>query len=595
MKIIKITESQYKRLVRSNKILSEQVVFKDPKDKKDAHSKMFRILGSVGYLLKTMFNKPLYVLKIEEGVAYIDKSEYQQNEISYIKTEFEKLVRSGISLQDKMLTGSDDLGFDSGVNGDYVWPDEEDNDDVVDLEDNDDVVDLDDTDLEEESECDCINTETNQRYTYNCDDDPPIECFVTDVVVDDDDVVVDYEPNKTYSRTEYINLVKDIAINQMGKHKIPASITIAQAVLESGNGNSDLSRFGKNHFGIKCHGWTGDKSYHDDDRPDECFRNYDKIEDSFEDHSKFLKNNSIYNKLFDLDITDYKGWSKGLKKAGYATASDYANTLISIIEANDLYQYDKGGNNITDCENCINNLTQQQKNNILSNINDNNVNDFRWWVNQDSNILKQVTDKFEECCETKDDPTLNIYGSNNEWVEIAFSVVGNEWINSGKPSKPKEDNVTFFSPSKLGWVPRGNDGTPYGSGDFNASRGDRPHKGFDVKSNVGDDIYSPMDGYVTNVNGCAYNNCSNRNLKKITVVGTGEYSGYKITLLYVKSDLKDGDVVKRGQVIAKQQSLHETYSRKNSNGEFLMTNHVHVHFYENDAVKNANDYNWINN
>ena len=83
--------------------------------------------------------------------------------------------------------------------------------------------------------------------------------------------------------------------------------------------------------------------------------------------------------------------------------------------------------------------------------------------------------------------------------------------------------------------------------------------------------------------------------KKITVVGTGEYSGYKITLLYVKSDLKDGDVVKRGQVIAKQQSLHETYSEKNSNGEFLMTNHVHVHFYENDAVKNANDYNWINN
>ena len=554
MKIIKITESQYKRLVRSKKILSEQVVFKDPKDEMDAHSDMFRILDSVGYGLKTIFNKPLYVLKIEEGVAYIDKSEYQQNEISYIKTEFEKLVRSGISLQDKMLTGSDDLGFDSGRNADYVWPE------VVDLDDNDDVADLDDND------------------------------DVADV-----DGVLDYDTTKTYSRTEYINLVKDIAINQMGKHKIPASITIAQAVLESDNGNSDLSRFGKNHFGIKCHGWTGDKSYHDDDRPDECFRNYDKIEDSFEDHSKFLKNNSRYNKLFDLDITDYKGWSKGLKKAGYATASDYANTLISIIEANDLYQYDKGGNNITDCENCMNNLTQQQKNNIDSNINDNNVNDFRWWVNQDSNILKQVTDKFEECCETKDDPTLNIYGSNNEWVEIAFSVVGNEWINSGKPSKPKEDNVTFFSPSKLGWVPRGNDGPPYGSGDFGAGRGNRKHKGFDVKSNYGDDIYSPMDGYVTNVNGCAYNNCSNPNLKKITVVGTGEYSGYKITLLYVKSDLKDGDVVKRGQVIAKQQSLHETYPKKNEDGEFLMTNHVHVHFYENDVVKNANNYNWINN
>ena len=139
MKIIKITESQYKRLVRSKKILSEQVVYKDPKDEMDIHSQMFRILDSVGYRLKTIFKKPLYILKIEEGIVYVDKSEYQQNEIDYIKSAFEKLVRTGISSQDKMLTGSDDLGFDSGQNGDYVWPDEEDNDDVADVDDNDDV------------------------------------------------------------------------------------------------------------------------------------------------------------------------------------------------------------------------------------------------------------------------------------------------------------------------------------------------------------------------------------------------------------------------------------------------------------------------
>ena len=288
MKIIKITESQYKRLVRSKKLISEQVVFKDPKDEMDAHSKMFRILDSVGYGLKTIFNKPLYVLKIEEGVAYIDKSEYQQNEISYIKTEFEKLVRSGISSYDKMLTGSDDLGFDSGHNADYVWPEVEDvddtEDDVADVDDTeDDVADVDDTG--EESECECINTDTNQVYVYDCDDNPPIECFVTDT--DDDE------------------------------------------------------------------------------------------------------------------------------------GSDTINSVTD------------------DCENCMNNLTQVQKNNYVSNINGNNVNDFRWWVNQDSNRLKQVTDKFEECCETKDDPTLNIVGGNNEWVEIAFSVVGNEWINSDKPERPK--------------------------------------------------------------------------------------------------------------------------------------------------------------
>ena len=88
---------------------------------------------------KLYLKKPLYVLKIEEGIVYVDKSEYQQNEIDYIKTEFEKLVKTSISSQDKMLTGSDDLGFDSGQNGDYVWPDEEDNDDVADVDDNDDV------------------------------------------------------------------------------------------------------------------------------------------------------------------------------------------------------------------------------------------------------------------------------------------------------------------------------------------------------------------------------------------------------------------------------------------------------------------------
>ena len=442
-KILIITESQYKRLVRSKKIVSEQVVYKDPKDEKDIHSKMFRILGSVGYGLKTLFNKPLYILKIEGGIVYVDKSEYQQNEIDYIKTEFEKLVRSGISSYDKMLTGSDDLGFDSGQDADYVWPDVPEPIDVPDVPEP--------IDVPEETECECINADTNQKYVYNCDDSPPIECFVTDDPAEVEDVDIDYDINKTYTRSEYINLVKNIAINQMNKYKIPASITIGQAIIESGNGNSKLAKEGKNHFGIKCHGWTGDKSYHDDDRPNECFRNYDKIGDSFEDHSIFLKNNSRYNKLFDLDITDYKGWAKGLKDAAYATSSTYAETLINIIEENNLQQYDKGDSYVPDCENCVNNLTQQQKNNINSNINDNNVNDFRWWANQDSDRLKQVTDKFEECCETKDDPTLNIDGSNNEWVQIAFSVVGQEWVNSGKPKRTFEildiDETNLIKPS----------------------------------------------------------------------------------------------------------------------------------------------------
>jgi len=142
------------------------------------------------------------------------------------------------------------------------------------------------------------------------------------------------------SRSAYIDSIKNIAIEQQKKYKIPASITIAQAIIESGDGNSTLAKQGKNHFGIKCHGWSGDKSYHDDDKPNECFRNYDTIQDSFEDHSKFLKKHSRYNNLFELDITDYKGWAKGLKKAGYATSPTYAEALIDIIESNNLQQYD---------------------------------------------------------------------------------------------------------------------------------------------------------------------------------------------------------------------------------------------------------------
>ena len=104
-----------------------------------------------------------------------------------------------------------------------------------------------------------------------------------------------------------------------------------------------LARKSNNHFGIKCHGWPGGKVYHDDDEKGECFRAYRKVEDSYEDHSQFLKNGPRYAFLFKLKITDYKGWAKGLKKAGYATDRSYANRLITIIEDYELYKYDTKG------------------------------------------------------------------------------------------------------------------------------------------------------------------------------------------------------------------------------------------------------------
>ena len=145
--------------------------------------------------------------------------------------------------------------------------------------------------------------------------------------------------NQAYQ--QYFDQYKDIAIEQMLKYHIPASITLAQGVFESGAGNSELTRRSNNHFGIKCHNWTGRTSYHDDDKSNECFRAYDSAYESFEDHSKFLVSGRRYQSLFDLKETDYKGWAKGLKAAGYATNPQYANKLIEIIQLYKLYQYDK--------------------------------------------------------------------------------------------------------------------------------------------------------------------------------------------------------------------------------------------------------------
>ncbi|MCF8381509.1 MAG: glucosaminidase domain-containing protein [Bacteroidales bacterium] len=143
------------------------------------------------------------------------------------------------------------------------------------------------------------------------------------------------------SREDYINTYKDIAIREMHRSGVPASITLAQGMLESDNGNSTLAVKGNNHFGIKCHSsWTGKKVYHDDDKKQECFRKYKSAEDSYIDHSDFLINGSRYDFLFDLQSDDYKNWAKGLKKAGYATANKYDDMLIKIIEDNELHQYD---------------------------------------------------------------------------------------------------------------------------------------------------------------------------------------------------------------------------------------------------------------
>ena len=163
---------------------------------------------------------------------------------------------------------------------------------------------------------------------------PPKKKEVTEVV----------NPNISYTEVvaNYIEDYTGIAKDEMKEYGIPASITLAQGILESGAGRGELSKKANNHFGIKCHkGWTGERVYHDDDRDQECFRKYKDPETSFRDHSLFLTGRSRYSGLFNLKEDDYEAWAKGLRKAGYATDPKYPQKLIGIIERYNLSEFDR--------------------------------------------------------------------------------------------------------------------------------------------------------------------------------------------------------------------------------------------------------------
>jgi LysM repeat protein len=149
------------------------------------------------------------------------------------------------------------------------------------------------------------------------------------------------EGSHKITQKEYVDQWSAVAVEQMAQFGIPASITLAQGILESGNGNSELAVKGNNHFGIKCHGWNGKKMYVDDDAKDECFRVYNSGADSYKDHSEFLKTYERYAFLFEYNADDYKSWARGLKSAGYATNPKYPDLLIGLIENLGLDKYDK--------------------------------------------------------------------------------------------------------------------------------------------------------------------------------------------------------------------------------------------------------------
>ncbi|MDR0801989.1 glucosaminidase domain-containing protein [Fluviicola sp.] len=149
------------------------------------------------------------------------------------------------------------------------------------------------------------------------------------------------ESSAKMTQADYVSMWSNVAVEHMLTYRIPASITLAQGLLESGNGNSPLAVQANNHFGIKCSDWAGDKIYFDDDSKGECFRKYPDATESYNDHSLFLTKKTRYASLFQFPVDDYKSWAKGLKKAGYATHPEYAEKLIDLIERLKLYEYDQ--------------------------------------------------------------------------------------------------------------------------------------------------------------------------------------------------------------------------------------------------------------
>lgn len=189
----------------------------------------------------------------------------------------------------------------------------------------------------------------------------------------------------------YISKYKEVAMGNMRNYGIPASIILAQGILESGAGRGDLAMNANNHFGIKCHvGWTGDSIKHDDDAAQECFRKYDNPSESFKDHAVFLTGRSRYAKLFGYSKTDYKAWARGLRTAGYATDPKYPDKLISYIERYNLYQYDNqvlDVNYVSNEKQLVEELTIESRNPVNTSLGS--------YVVQKGDTLYSLSKKFE--------------------------------------------------------------------------------------------------------------------------------------------------------------------------------------------------------
>lgn len=231
---------------------------------------------------------------------------------------------------------------------------------------------------------------------------------------------------QSLTQQDYVNRYKDDAIRDMVKTRVPASITLAQGLLESESGNSDLARLANNHFGIKCHKeWSGSTYHKDDDERQECFRKYNSVLESYDDHSDFLKTRERYAFLFNYEITDYKSWAYGLKKAGYATNPQYAHKLIGLIENLNLNRFDDEGKNIIAGKKVLSPVSEPvaQKKDVPAPAEKAPVSNIR------NVIIKEVT------LEKSDALKQAIYYAEQNNVKYIISKKGDSWLSIAKENE----------------------------------------------------------------------------------------------------------------------------------------------------------------
>lgn len=252
--------------------------------------------------------------------------------------------------------------------------------------------------------------------------------------------------NKAY--LSYIDQYCQLAEKQEKEHGIPASIVLAQGLLESGAGQSEFAKLSNNHFGIKCNDWTGEKIYHDDEKKGECFRKYDNVLDSYEDHVNFLKTRSRYAFLFSLNPTDYEGWAYGLKKAGYATDPTYAYKLISIIEVYDLHRFDLAENYTPNTDNnSKTNLEKMENQGTMGKINATvmhsvlKVNGVKFVTSMPGDTYAGIADEFKTT-----EIRIRNYNEVNSTTELMPGV--RVFIDSKRNKAPKENETHTVQPGE---------------------------------------------------------------------------------------------------------------------------------------------------